>query len=103
MRLENSIALVIVTLGGALGFGACGGSHRCEHGVESAAGAPDLLDPNPAPATIQVTLPSLAEGRISAESVFGGFGCTGGNRSLAVSWTAGPDRTQSYALIIHDP
>ena len=25
------------------------------------------------------------------------------NSSIAVSWTAGTDRTQSYALIVHDP
>jgi Raf kinase inhibitor-like YbhB/YbcL family protein len=61
------------------------------------------LDPNPAPASLSVTLPGLRGGVVQPESVFAGFGCTGRNQSLAVSWSGAPARTQSYALIVHDP
>lgn len=72
--------------------------------TESAVRAGDaLLDPNPAPATLAVALPSVVDGRVPDESVYGGFGCTGGNRSLAVTWSNVPEKTQSFALVMHDP
>jgi len=35
--------------------------------------------------------------------VFKGFGCEGGNQSPALSWTAGPEGTRSYAVTMYDP
>jgi Raf kinase inhibitor-like YbhB/YbcL family protein len=50
-------------------------------------------------ATLQVTSPSFAhEGAIPLE-----FTCDGADVSPALSWTAGPEGTQSYALIMDDP
>jgi Raf kinase inhibitor-like YbhB/YbcL family protein len=34
---------------------------------------------------------------------FSGLGCTGGNVSPALSWTAPPEGTKSFALMVHDP
>jgi Raf kinase inhibitor-like YbhB/YbcL family protein len=65
--------------------------------------ASELIEPNTAPASLDVELPGLKGGVVQQESVFGGFGCTGENKSLAVSWSDVPDKTESFALIIHDP
>jgi Raf kinase inhibitor-like YbhB/YbcL family protein len=62
-----------------------------------------LLDPNSAPATLNVTLPTVVGGVITQQSAFNGMGCTGQNQSIAVSWTGAPEKTQSYVLIMHDP
>ena len=40
---------------------------------------------------------------IPDEQVFEGFGCHGGNRSPAVSWTNVPAGTQSFAVTLYDP
>lgn len=40
---------------------------------------------------------------LAAAQVFSGFGCEGGNQSPALSWTAGPEGTRSYALTVYDP
>ncbi len=65
--------------------------------------APDLADPNPAPTTIKVTLPGLKDGVVDNAGVFGGFGCKGDNKSLAISWSNAPKDTKSFAVIVHDP
>ena len=65
--------------------------------------APDLLDPNPAPATIKVSIGGLKDGAVDNASVFKGFGCAGDNKSLAVSWEGAPKDTKSFAVIVHDP
>jgi Raf kinase inhibitor-like YbhB/YbcL family protein len=62
-----------------------------------------LRDPTEAPETITVTIGGLDAGRFANAQVFSGFGCTGDNRSPELSWTAGPEGTQSYAIIMHDP
>lgn len=62
----------------------------------------ELLDPNPAAATIVVKL-ATDGGRVPLQNVFNGFGCTGKNVSLGISWSGAPASTQSFALIIHDP
>ncbi|MDY7109994.1 MAG: YbhB/YbcL family Raf kinase inhibitor-like protein [Planctomycetota bacterium] len=50
-------------------------------------------------ATLEVTSPSFAhEGPIPME-----FTCDGADVSPALSWTAGPDGTAGYALIMDDP
>jgi Raf kinase inhibitor-like YbhB/YbcL family protein len=67
-----------------------------------ASGASDLSDPNKAPATLKVTLGN-GSGTIPMDNVFNGFGCTGKNQSLAVSWSGAPANAQSFAIILHDP
>ncbi len=67
------------------------------------ASRPNLREPNPAPASIEVKLGGLeAGGRVPAESVFRGFGCEGENRSPQIAWSK-VEGAKSYALILHDP
>lgn len=40
---------------------------------------------------------------IPERNVFAGFGCSGGNRSPALSWTEPPAGTRSLAVTIYDP
>lgn len=40
---------------------------------------------------------------ISMAHVFNGFGCTGENKSPAISWSGAPRNTKSYAVTIYDP
>jgi hypothetical protein len=40
---------------------------------------------------------------IPAHNVLASFGCTGGNQSPALSWTAPPAGTRSLAVTIYDP
>jgi len=35
--------------------------------------------------------------------VYKGFGCTGENKSPALSWKGAPEGTKSFALLVHDP
>jgi Raf kinase inhibitor-like YbhB/YbcL family protein len=42
-------------------------------------------------------------GRIAAEQVFSGFGCTGGNVSPALSWQGAPKDAKSFAVTVYDP
>jgi Raf kinase inhibitor-like YbhB/YbcL family protein len=62
-----------------------------------------LLDPNPATASLRVTLPGLQNGVIPQENAFGGMGCTGQNRSPRIQWSGAPAGTRSFAIIAHDP
>lgn len=62
-----------------------------------------LRDPSTAPETITVTIGGTTDGRFADTQVFSGFGCTGGNQSPTLSWTAGPEGTLSYAIVMHDP
>lgn len=81
----------------------CGGSQaQCPEATTTAASA-TLREPTTAPESITVTIEGLEAGdRVPMESVFSGFGCTGQNRSLALSWTP-VEGAQSYAVIVHDP
>lgn len=40
---------------------------------------------------------------LASAQVYAGFGCTGGNQSPALSWSAPPAGTQSFALTVYDP
>ena len=70
---------------------------------EAVAGSCTLRDPTAAPAAITVTIANLDGDQFRDAQVFSGFGCTGENRSPALSWSGAPEGTQSYALIMHDP
>jgi hypothetical protein len=94
MRIPSLVGALLLTALFAL---VAGPAH-----AQGVANGPTLMDPNKAPASLKVTL-GAAGGKVADESVFAGFGCTGGNKSLAVSWSAGPAGTESYALIVHDP
>lgn len=87
----------------ALALTGCGASSsNCPETTTTAASA-TLREPTTAPESITVTIGGLeANDRVANESVFGGFGCEGQNRSLAVSWTP-VEGAQSYAVVIHDP
>lgn len=52
----------------------------------------------------EVQSPSLKPDMLlTAEHVFAGFGCEGGNQSPALTWTQPPEGTQSLAITVHDP
>lgn len=85
---------------------ACGGS--CPEsgaiaGASTGGEAPMLREPETAPESITVTIGGTPDGRFADAQVFSGFGCTGGNQSPAIRWTPGPEGTQSYAIVMHDP
>ncbi len=44
-----------------------------------------------------------AESILTEEQVYGGFGCTGKNRSPDLKWTTGPTGTKAYAVTVYDP
>src|SRR5262245_58210188 len=44
-----------------------------------------------------------AGGKIPMAQVFNGMGCTGTNRSPALSWKGAPANTKSFALTMYDP
>lgn len=88
--MRNAILLFLV-----LGSAACGGSG------DSAAAM--LREPNTAPQTLTVQVGGLDAGRFQNAQVFQGFGCTGENKSPAISWSGAPEGTRGYAVIIHDP
>src|SRR5688500_4198909 len=51
-----------------------------------------------------VTSPNLSDGAaIGNKHVFAGFGCTGDNRSPALSWTGAPADAKSFAVTVYDP
>jgi Raf kinase inhibitor-like YbhB/YbcL family protein len=105
MRFETKTILILAVLLGACGGG---GATRCTDETTrsdtSGGDVTPLRDPNPAPATLTVTIGGVDEsGRFPMAQVFSGFGCTGENHSPALTWTAGPEGTQSYAIVMHDP
>ena len=58
----------------------------------------------PAKPTFVLRSPDFrANGTLSMEQVFGGFGCTGQNISPALNWSGAPAGTKSFALLVHDP
>ncbi|MDH4246317.1 MAG: YbhB/YbcL family Raf kinase inhibitor-like protein [Deltaproteobacteria bacterium] len=81
-----SLALILALAGSASGF----------------AQKVPLAEPNKAPETLKVTL-DVKGGKVPMESVFNGFGCTGGNQSIGISWTGVPKEAKSIAILMHDP
>ncbi|WP_324610602.1 YbhB/YbcL family Raf kinase inhibitor-like protein [Xaviernesmea oryzae] len=51
-----------------------------------------------------LTSGAMAEGlQLSADQVFKGFGCNGGNRSPDLAWTNAPKGAKSFAITAYDP
>jgi Raf kinase inhibitor-like YbhB/YbcL family protein len=51
-----------------------------------------------------LTSPDIGPGKPFTEKfLFKGLGCTGGNISPALTWSAPPPGTKSFALMVHDP
>jgi Raf kinase inhibitor-like YbhB/YbcL family protein len=82
---------------------ACGSCPPATTTAHATSGGDMLRGPITAPESIPVTIGGTTEGRFADAQVFAGFGCTGGNQSPALSWTAGPTGTMSYAIVMHDP
>ena len=59
--------------------------------------------PNPLPAMTVSSTTFTAGGTLPNNTIFNSFGCTGGDQSPQLSWTAGPAGTVSYAVTIFDP
>lgn len=54
--------------------------------------------------TFTLTSPGLEAGQtLPMKHVFDGFGCTGENRSPALSWSGAPEGTKSFAITAYDP
>ena len=52
----------------------------------------------------KVSVPGMSEGATMHDAqVFNSFGCKGGNRSPALSWTEPPANTKSLAITLFDP
>ena len=51
-----------------------------------------------------LTSTDVAEGKtLSSAQILNGFGCTGGNKSPQLSWSAPPAGTKSFVLTVYDP
>ena len=51
-----------------------------------------------------LTSTSVTEGgQLSADQVFAGFGCEGGNRSPQLAWSNAPEGTKGFAVTAYDP
>lgn len=51
-----------------------------------------------------LTSPEITTGsQLPAKQVFNGFGCTGENRSPALTWSGAPVDTKSFAVTVYDP
>lgn len=59
--------------------------------------------PNPLPSLTVTSTTFAADGTLPNSTIFNSFGCTGGDQSPQLSWTAGPANTASYAVTIFDP
>ncbi len=66
--------------------------------------APAVLGAASMAQAFQVTSPDMEQGgTLQAAQVFKGFGCEGGNRSPALSWSGEPAGTKSFAITLYDP
>jgi Raf kinase inhibitor-like YbhB/YbcL family protein len=72
--------------------------------VAAATDAPQSQAPGGTAAKLTLTSPQIGQGKtIAEEQVFNGFGCAGKNISPALTWSAAPPDTKSFALMVHDP
>jgi len=55
-------------------------------------------------AALELTSSDFSDGDyLVNKHVFNGFGCSGENKSPALSWSGAPDGTKSFALTVYDP
>ena len=55
-------------------------------------------------ADFTLSSPEIANGtQLPVKQVFNGFGCSGENRSPALTWGGAPAETKSFALTVYDP
>jgi Raf kinase inhibitor-like YbhB/YbcL family protein len=105
-RMTTSTKILFLTFS-LLGLAACSCPESTGGGTTTTttttSGGDMLREPETAPESITVTIGGTTGGRFADAQVFNGFGCTGGNQSPALTWTAGPEGTQSYAIVMHDP
>ncbi len=59
--------------------------------------------PSPLPSLTVTSATFTAGGTLPASMIYNSFGCTGGNQSPQLSWTAGPTGTVTYAVTVFDP
>ncbi|MFO0695397.1 MAG: YbhB/YbcL family Raf kinase inhibitor-like protein [Polyangiales bacterium] len=104
VRSRSARAFVVVS--GAL-VGACGGtSEHVAHTPTPSCVAPELpLQDHPsAPRTLALASADFEDGgRLGDAQVLNGFGCTGGNHAPELHWSAVPEGTKSFAVVVHDP
>lgn len=73
-------------------------------GLAAAPAATSAATPAGAAGDFRLTSATLQPGdTMPAANVFNGFGCTGGNRSPALSWQGVPAGTKSLVLTLYDP
>ena len=59
--------------------------------------------PNPLPSLTVTSTTFTAGGTLPSTMIYNSFGCTGGDQSPQLTWTAGPTGTVTYAVTIFDP
>jgi hypothetical protein len=59
--------------------------------------------PNPLPSLTVTSSTFTAGGTLPSTMIYNSFGCTGGDQSPQLTWTAGPTGTVTYAVTIFDP
>ena len=99
LRISMTLALVLSLAGCANGTGACANTTAATAATEF-----PLSEEITAPNSLTVTSADFASGaELANAQVFSGFGCTGENKSPALSWAGAPESTKSYAIVAHDP
>lgn len=72
--------------------------------ILAALGSLAFVAVTPANAGMRLTSPDIAEGqRLGETHVLAGFGCAGGNRAPALTWSGAPAGTRSYVVMMRDP
>jgi Raf kinase inhibitor-like YbhB/YbcL family protein len=96
-----------LAIAAAIGLGGCNSNSSSTTPTAPAAATPtpiaQQIVPNPLPALTVSSTTFTAGGTLPANTIFNSFGCTGGDQSPQLSWTAGPAGTVSYAVTIFDP
>ena len=59
--------------------------------------------PSPLPSLTVTSATFTAGGTLPTSMIYNGSGCTGGDQSPQLTWTAGPTGTVTYAVTVFDP